>query len=209
MADLNLNEFSNSNKSKQLAEQKKEPIQPVVSGASRKKRGFFATTRDVFISDDAGTIGHYIVMEVLVPAIKAAISTIFKDGIDILLYGANGNPNRQRNNAGRVSYSGFYNDRFSKQPEPQKSPARFGYDELEYGTRDEAVDVVNAMDDLLNMYGKVSVADMYELSNATPEYTYNNYGWSRPSIVDIRTVSTIVRRGDSYSIRMPKAQPLQ
>ena len=100
MADLNLNEFSNSNKSKQLTEQKKEPIQPVVSGASRKKRGFFATTRDVFISDDAGTIGHYIVMEVLVPAIKAAISTIFKDGIDILLYGSNGNPNRQRNNAG-------------------------------------------------------------------------------------------------------------
>lgn len=209
MADLNLNEFSNSNKSKQLTEQKKEPIQPVVSGASRKKRGFFDTVKDVFISDDAGTIGHYIAMDVLVPAIKAAISTIFKDGIDILLYGAGGNPNRQKNNAGRVSYSGFYNDRFSSRQEPQKLSARFGYDELEYGTRDEAIDVVNAMDDLLNMYGKVSVADMYELSNATPEYTYNDYGWAKPNISDIRTVSTIVRRGDSYMIRLPKAQPLK
>lgn len=207
MSDLNLNEFTNSNKSKQVTEQKKEPIKPVAD-ASRKKKGFLATTRDVFISDDAGSLGKYIVMDVLVPAIKQAVSTIFKDGIDILLYGQGGNPNKKTTTAGRVSYAGFYKDRFSS-PEPQKTSTRFGYDELEYPTRDEAVDVINAMDDLLNMYGKVSVADMYELSNATPEYTYNNYGWARPSISDIRQVSTIVRRGDSYAIRMPKAQPLQ
>lgn len=207
MSDLNLNEFTNSNKSKQIVEKKKEPIKPVVTKVSRKKKGFLATTRDVFISDDAGSIGKYITMDVLVPAIKQAISTIFKDGIDILLYGQGGNPNKKSSVAGSVSYSGFYKNRFS--PEPQKASARFGYDELEYGTRDEAVDVVNAMDDLLNMYGKVSVADMYELSSATPEYTYNDYGWAKPAITDIRTVSQIVRRGDSYAIRLPKAQPLK
>lgn len=206
--EFNLNEFSNSNKSKQqLAERKKEPIKPVISGASRKKKGFLATTRDVFISDDAGSIGKYIIMDVLVPAIKQAISTIFKDGIDILLYGQNGNPNRKSSGVGRVSYSGFYKDRFT--PETQKTETRFGYDELLYDTKQDAIEVLNTMDDILNAYGEASVADMYEASHATPEWTYNNYGWSKettPTFLD--QAAPIYRSGDKFIIKWPKARPI-
>ena len=199
------NEFLTMEEKK--TEPKKEALTPIASGTV-KKRGTFATMREIFISEDASTIGKYITMDVLVPTIKNAISTIFKDGIDILLYGTTGNPNKGKNLAGKVSYSSFYDARNAAQTRaPEKKT--FWYDELEYPTRDEAVDVINSMDDLLSTYGQVSVADMYELSNATPEYTYNNYGWKAPAIADIHQVANITRRGNSYLIKLPRPMPLK
>ena len=187
--------------------EKKESLKPIATG-SVKKRGTFSTMREIFISEDASTIGKYITMDVLVPTIKQAISTIFKDGIDILLYGAGGNPNKGKNLAGRVSYSSFYDARNGAQSRQVAEKRAFWYDELEYRTRDEAIDVINSMDDLLSTYGKVSVADMYELSDATPEYTYNNYGWKSPEVSDIRQIAQITRRGNAYLIKLPRAVPL-
>ena len=49
---------------------------------------------DVFISEDVNNVKSYIVMDVLVPAIKKAISDIVTNGIDMILYGKLGNQKR-------------------------------------------------------------------------------------------------------------------
>ena len=148
-------------------------------------------------------------MDVLVPAIKQAVSTIFKDGIDILLYGQGGNPNK-RSATGKISYAGFYQkDRFA--PEPQQKSTRFGYDELLYESRGDALQVLQTMDDILSAYGEASVADMYEASGSTPEWTYNKYGWSKSDISTFLPDGTpppIYRSGDKFIIKWPKAQPI-
>lgn len=49
---------------------------------------------DVFISEDVNNVKSYIVMDVLVPAIKKAISDIVTNGIDMILYGETGKSKR-------------------------------------------------------------------------------------------------------------------
>ena len=66
----------------------------------------------------------------------------------------------------------------------------------------EAEKVLQSMDDLIDTYGIVSVADYYDLVDVTSQYTDNHYGWT-----DIRN-ARVVRVSDGYMIKLPKALPI-
>ena len=68
------------------SEEKK--VGKVISGSAKsKKKGEMQKFADVFISEDVGNVKSYIFMEVLVPAVKKAISDIVTNGVDMILYG--------------------------------------------------------------------------------------------------------------------------
>ena len=58
------------------------------------------------------------------------------------------------------------------------------------------------MDEIMEEYHIVRVADLYDLVGVTGDYTDNNYGWT-----NIRNAK-IVRVRDGYKIDMPRALPL-
>ena len=68
--------------------------------------------------------------------------------------------------------------------------------------RGEAQDVLDRMDELMDTYGLVRVADLYDLVGITGNYTDNKYGWT-----NIRNAE-IVRVRDGYMIKMPRAVPI-
>lgn len=87
----------NSHKSKE--EQKnlvpEKRVEKVISGTVKpKKKSEVQKFADVFISEDVNNVKSYIVMDVLVPAIKKAISDIVTNGIDMILYGEAGKSKR-------------------------------------------------------------------------------------------------------------------
>ena len=55
------------------------------------------------------------------------------------------------------------------------------------------------MDDLIETYGLVSVADFYDLVGVTGDYTDNKYGWT-----DLRNAN-VIRVRDGYMIKLPRA----
>ena len=62
------------------------------------------------------------------------------------------------------------------------------------------------MNELIDTYGMVSVADFYDLVGLQCNYTDNKYGWT-----DIRNASVVRVRdndGNGYLIKLPKIQPL-
>ena len=59
------------------------------------------------------------------------------------------------------------------------------------------------MDELIETYGFVSVADLYDLVGKRCNYTDNNYGWT-----NIRNANIVRVSGGDYMIKMPKARPL-
>lgn len=197
---------SNSNRSK--TEQKQENIQPqkrtekVVTGVvKKKKRGLFSKLSGEFISEDAKNVKSYVFGEVLIPAIKKAISDIVTDGIDIILYGESRKGGR-RSTADRVSYRNYY-DRDSRAA--SRTPMTYGgynYDDIILATRGEAEDVLSRMDELIDSYGLVRVADLYDLVGITGSFTDNKYGWT-----NIRSAE-IMRVRDGYMIKMPRAIPI-
>ena len=58
------------------------------------------------------------------------------------------------------------------------------------------------MDELIDTYGNVSVADLYDLVGKSSEYTDNKYGWT-----NLRNAEP-VRVRDGYMLKLPKPGPI-
>ena len=68
----------------------------------------------------------------------------------------------------------------------------------------QAKEKAYTLDDLIDQYGVVSVADLYDLVGLTStNYTDNKYGWTDLRHAEVR------RDRDGYLLRMPKATPIK
>lgn len=197
----NSNRFKEEQKNKENSDEKR--IEKVVKGTVKtKKRSKFAKFTEEFISEDAKNVKSYVFGEVLIPAIKKAISDIVTDGIDIILYGESRRGKSGRSTADRISYRSYY-DRDTR-PIRDRMPTNYGYsyDDIILSSRGEAEEVLTRMDELMETYGLVRVADLYDLVGLTGNYTDNKYGWT-----NIRNAE-IMRVRDGYMIKMPRAIPI-
>lgn len=190
---------SNSFKSKReetsnKTEEKK--IEKVVNGkVKKKKKTRFA---DIFTSDDINNVKSYVIDDVLLPAVKRAINDVVSEGIHMLLYGEKSN--KSRTPGSRVSYRSYYDNPDSKTSNNRSMV--YNYDDIVLESRAEAEDVLSRMDEIIDQYGIISVADFYDLVGVSSSYTDNKYGW-----VDIRNAN-IIRTRDGYKIKLPRAKAL-
>ena len=195
---------SNSYKSREesaLASQKKKQINKVTKGTVKtKKKNEMSKLGDIFISEDASKVKSYILMDVLVPAIKKAISDIVTNGIDMMLYGESGRT-KKRSSADYVSYNRYYDRR--DRDERYVTKSRYSYDDIIFESRAEAEEVLDRMSEIIDTYGAVSVADLYDLVDVSGTYTDNNYGWD-----NLRNAEA-VRVRDGYILKLPKITALK
>lgn len=191
---------SNSYKSREMtAKQEERKVDKLVSGKTKTKKNDMRKLTDIFIAEDAQNVKSYIFMDVLVPAIKKAISDIVTDGIAMILYGTSGG-NRHGKSSSHVSYRSYYDDRRGNRDRDRfETRRRFDYDDILYETRGEAELVLDGMIELIERYGFVTVADMYDMSDQTAPYTANKYGWNNVSS------AKAVHVGDGYILKLPKA----
>lgn len=193
---------SNRFKEEQKDKEREKKVEKVVTGkVITRKQSKVRKFAGEIISEDAKNVKSYVLGEVLIPAIKKAFSDIVKDGIDIILYGeARGD--RKRSTADKVSYRNYY-DRDSHSSRYDRTPvSSYSYDDIVLTTRGEAEDVLARMDEIVEAYGMVSVADLKDLVGITGHYTDNKYGWTsmRNAYVD--------RVRDGYMIRLPRTVAL-
>lgn len=195
----------NSHKSKEenkALPDEREKLEKVIKGTAKTKKNEMRKLRDVFISEDVKSVKSYILMDVLVPAIKDAIEDIVTNGIRMVLRGETSA--RKSSSASKISYNRIYdskinNDRFARDSSPS---IRYSYDDIILESRGEAEDVITRMEEIIEEYGFVRVADLYDLVGITGDYTDNKYGWT-----SIRSAEPVrVRNG--YMLRLPRAVPL-
>ena len=193
---------SNSHKSKEenrsLARTEEKRVEKVVKGAVKtKKKGGVSKLADIFINEDVSNVKSYILMDVLIPATKKAISDIITNGIDMILYGGNGRGGRP--SGGRSSYVNYSSYSRDERPRDSRHNTRFDYDDIIFQTRGEAIEVRDQMEDLIAHFGHVTVADLYDMADLTAPYTANKYGW-----MNVRNVEP-VRVRDGYILKLPRA----
>lgn len=197
---------SNSHKSRELAATepaREKRVEKVVSGTVKTRDNKGRKLADIFISEDAANVKSYIFMDVLVPAIKKAISDIVTDGVDMVLYGSTGGRNKRKSDS-KVSYRSYYSDdRFVRERKADYAARnRFDYDDIVYESRREAEAVLKRMNEVLDEYKLVTVADMYDMADLSIPYTGYKYGWT-----SLRTAEAI-RVRDGYILKLPKASPI-
>lgn len=197
----------NSHKSKenQNGSVPEKKVGKVVSGTVKpKKKGDIQKFADIFISE-VSNVKSYILLEVLVPAIKKAISDIVTNGIDMILYGETGRTRNKSSTVSKVSYQRYYDRTDEQRRDYSTSSARngFDYDELIFPTRGDAEAVLDAMNEIISQYGVVSIMDLYDLANVSMDnYAANKYGWT-----DISGCKPI-RVRDGYVLNLPRALPI-
>lgn len=181
----------------------KKKVNKVVNGKIKKKSKADELADD-FIAQSMTSVMRDIFTEVLLPSFKNMISDAVKSGIDRLLYGDSSHRTNSNNTpASKISYNKYYNEQSAHKPDvPVRIRETYDYNNIVFNSRGDAEAVLMSMDELISQYEVVRVADLYDLSGITGDYTDYRYGWT-----DIRS-ARIERVRDGYIIRMPKALPL-
>lgn len=197
---------SNSHKSKQ---EEREKLQPIAKGKKVEKKP--ESFKDMFKANSS-SIKEYIIMDILIPTAKRTISEIvgsssdiLVDTIDTILFGEKRSRGRRRSGSGRTSYYKYYDDRDRGRDRDRPARVRgYEFDDIILETRREAEEVLDRMEDLIDTYKIVSVADLYDLVGISGNYTDNKYGWSNLRSARVESL----RYGDGYILKLPKALPL-
>ena len=193
---------SNSHKSKE--EQKSPPterqkLDKIVNGKVKvKQKSELTKFAEIFLPEDISNIKNYILMDVLVPAIKNTIEDIITNGTRMLLRGEIG-VRKGSSTASSISYNRYYDQKRYGESNSVQTRTGYSYNEIILEARGEAEEILTRMDALIDTYGLVRVADLYDLVGVSGNYTDNKYGWT-----NIRNAK-IVRVRDGYMIELHKA----
>lgn len=193
--DFKPNSHKYKQEQKQNTEREKKFTKPVVTGPVKtKKKSKFAET---FLADDVSTLGSFFVKEKIIPGIK----TLVVEAVDIFLNGTSSRTSFRNTRAGGVSYIDYSSKTIAPQVTSSTS-AGFAYENIVVATRAEAEEILTRLDEAIEAYTMVSIADLYDLINMPSDYTDQKYGWK-----NLRSAEAL-RVAGGYWLKFPKAIPL-
>lgn len=213
------NDIPSNSRTQKKDEDKRPEITPFegdVAGVKRKKTGFWAWMRKMFLSDRKPS---EIAMDVLENSIVPGIKDNFRNGLvsslDMFIYQSSkpAGPGNQQNNA--VSYNNIFRASTApaKPQQPQQAQNNNGVD-LSNGfvnpcfrTREQArqflVDKMKSYD-----YPTLSVHTMYMMMSRHIDYTWDAYGWTKEEIASWdpnRIITHIQSKDYPWMIDLPQA----
>lgn len=184
------------------AEKAEKQIEKVVRNKVKtKKKSELTKLTDIFVTEDINSVKSYVFMDIVVPAIKKAISDVVTNGVDMILYGETGRTKKTRS-GDYVSYRSYSDSSTKRRSDDNRMRSRFDFDDIVFDGRGDAEAVLEQMDNIIDRYGMVSVADMYDMADLTQPYTAHRYGWT-----NLRGAE-VVRVREGYIIKLPKAMPI-
>lgn len=165
-----------------------------------KKTGNGSRLAKKIFAEDMASIKSYIIDDLLIPNIK----NFAIDAFSIMLNGKTA----PRNNPTGTYFA--YNRMNTSQTNQFGKPAgsyssradRHDYNQIAFQTRGDAEGVLYAMREQIKQYGRVTIADMYELVGCDCEFTDYKWGW-----FDLNN-SYAVNTRDGYVLSLPRAVAL-
>lgn len=180
----------------------RKKVEKVVKGVVKtKKKSQIHKFTDIFVAEDIRDVKTYLIDDLLIPSIKNTILDLIVEGATIIF---KGEPGRNRKSGSSVDYVSYrrYADRDRRDDRHRDTRTRtsYGFDDIILESRGEAERVLTRMDELIDTYGFVTVADLYDLVGKTCNYTDNKYGWT-----NLSSAETVRVRGGDYMLRLPRA----
>lgn len=204
MAEVGKMDFPSNSISKDTPATQRErqtKIESVVkTGVVKRKRSTGKAIAEAFIAEDTSSIKSYILMDVVIPAIKDMIVDATKSSVERLFYGGRRRSNGkiERTSYRNYSHASYERDRDRDRYNRPRPRTIRDFDDIVLEDRGEAEIVLDRMNDLIDQYDVVTVADLYDLVGITGDYTDNRWGWTSLERVAIRRVR------DGYLIDLPR-----
>lgn len=185
----------------------KPAVERVVSTPARIDKGSLGKQAlQAFFAEDVREVGNYLLWDIALPSIKNAVSDIFTSGIDRLLFGGDGGPQRSRSNK---TYTSYANRTYGRRETPtertytQKDRREHNLESIIFATRNEAEDVLNHLISICDQYDVATVGDLYGMAGISQSYTDENWGWR-----DLRG-GRAVRSRNGYILDLPKPEDVR
>lgn len=194
-------------------DQKLEKI--VVGEVVTRKKPLGSRMKEIFFGGDFTSAGQYIAAEVLLPAFRNLLIESITKGAERVVLGdsslARGRP--QPGYGPRVTYNspinrGPYREATSRranlpdQPTTGRPRGRHDNTEIVLASRGDAEMVLERMQDIIDRYQVVSMADLHELTGLPAPYTDNKWGWESLRFAEIRQIR------EGYLLDLPPAETL-
>lgn len=212
MAKVDMPDYPNNShraKEKAIAESAHnvKKVEKVISGNARvKQKSELRKFTDLFISEDASSLKEKLIFDVLVPSITGMLSDFFHTGIDTV-FGKGSSRRRSSSDRFKADYVSYdkisYNRRDERSRRDSQVKNARHYNEIYLDTKGEAEEVLSRMDEMLDMYQVVSIADLYDLVGITHDYTDCKYGWT-----DLSSAMSVRTREGDYLLKLPRAVPI-
>lgn len=169
----------------------REKLQPVVEKdrVVSTKKSLGRKFAETFLGENLKDVSKYLVWDVIVPGFKNAIL----DTMSMMFFGeTSGRRSSGRRDSDRTSYSSYYRGT-SRSSRQRREREREEDDKVDYRNivlkyRQDAEDVVDALYDRIEKFGKATVADLFDLVGVTGQYTDNNWGWDRKQDIGVRRI---------------------
>lgn len=203
MAEVNPEKYkSNSYRSKAEAEEKKANEKVIKGSAKIHQKTTGEKLKETLFGEGVDNVGDYVIFDVIVPTLKEMVVNSVSDGINMLLFGETkrGRSSSRNSRSGYVQYESYSRNR----DRDSGRRAQFDFSDIEFETRADAIDVLDAIEDTISMYDVASVSDLYEFAGITPRPTDNNYGWT-----SVNTAEILMKRNGNYILSMPRPKPLR
>lgn len=201
-------------RSNEIVQATPESTKKIKGPVKIKKSGALKQFWSGFIVDDLGTAKDYVVSEILVPYAKKIVKEILDSTLDSVFYG--NNTPRSRDSAGNraaypnynsyTSYSYRYglnnNDTYAQNDRRAYMRPYADLGQIIMRDRQDAVNCLDCMQDTINNYGTVTVADVYDYIGVQSRYTDRDYGWTQLNTARIEGTR------DGFALVLPQPRPL-
>lgn len=227
MTDKEMRDYgSNSKKSKALPPGESKPSTPEDDDKPREKKVEAVVTGKVkkrkesvgrrfvrqFGGDDAQSVGNFIVVDVIIPAIKDMVYDAFSQGLERTLFGSSSGGGRRPSRGGgssgnaRTRYDKKYPGRDfegnEKRHLSRRERSNHQFDSIVIESRGEAEEALEKLRGLVEQYDVATVNDLYDLVDITGDYTDEKWGWTNLRDSGVRRVR------DGYLLDLPAPEYL-
>lgn len=215
---------SNTVKPAAAKQGERQPLEQVTTGkVIVKKAGLGKKLRAAFTGEDGRSVATHVLWDVVIPAAKDLLYDAGQEalgrslGIDTrggrrgggpINYNSIGSTLASKVNYNRPAFMTDPRDRQAPQQQAKAGPpgrnvthGGVTIDDIILATRVEADEVIGRMYNLVERYGRVTIADLFDLVGVTGQYTDENFGW-----VDL-TGARPHRDGQGYRLNLPR--PIQ
>ena len=187
---------------------------PAVTGKVKKvKKGLLERLVVGMLGPDGiPAITNHLNQEIIFPAIKEIFVNSVTSAVNMMVY-KNSDHQPPRNYSGNprqhwqspTNYSDAYKPKSNyaspatSQPSAKARRSNF-VDAYTIDKRHEAVFILESLKEQATLYGRVSVADYYDMLGVEPTYTDNTYGWDED---DLTRFAKVIPVQGGYELKLP------
>lgn len=186
----------------------------IVGTARVKKPSIQKKFKDVFMTEDIGSVREYIIWDQIIPALIDGIYNTVMGTLSMMFYGkirgTKGNGPRRSNQNWQPGTQFSYDQVNNRRPSIRdggyfRRPNSATVDEIVVDTYNDAAAVLEELIAYLEQYGRVPISAYYDAFGVTDNRDWTNVRWGWTTL---NTAKVVPVRGGGYTVDLPNPEPL-